>query len=351
MEELEDMMFMEAVRLSLAAEEERKRKQEKAERKEAKKRGKEERKAVKKQDRQSVYGAEQSSASASSLSLGLGRRRGNSATSSNLRVEATLQGAQSTSAGASTDTSPIAAPSNTGPTSAPSLAPVPTTSSKGKAVERPTVETQSSENSFQSTSSTPSLPIPAPGRGPSHLRHMSNASSISSSLADSAAGSYTHQAYLDPRASELSVGNRSEEGDRDNTEPMFNFRSLAEMVGVDIENGETNENEGGTSGKVQRATTRKKDEVEDEPEAEHMEEAPIESPTHASAGILKPPSTVPEEPVDGRNSKGGVSPGSGALTPEVMITPETPGLATEEDTEMKRLGHDNVVERSSEIIQ
>ncbi|KAK2035265.1 hypothetical protein LX32DRAFT_151100 [Colletotrichum zoysiae] len=350
MEELEDMMFMEAVRLSLAAEEERKRKQEKVERKEAKKRDKEERKAVKKQDRQSVYGAGQSSASASSLSLGLGRRRGNS-TTSNLRVEATLQGAQSSSAGASAESSPIAAPSNTGPTSAPSLAPPPTASSKGKAVDRPTVETQSSENSFQSTSSTPSLPIPTPGRGPSHLRHMSNASSISSSLADSAAGSYTNQAYLDPRASELSVGNRSEEGDRDNTEPMFNFRSLAEMVGVDIENGETNENEVGASGQAQGATTRKRDDVEDEPEAEHMEEAHMEPPIQASVGTLKPPPTVPEEPVDGSSSKGDVSPGSGALTPEVTITPETPAPATEEDNESKRLGHEKVVERSSHIIQ
>ncbi|KAK1964327.1 hypothetical protein LY78DRAFT_158183 [Colletotrichum sublineola] len=350
MEELEDMMFMEAVRLSLAAEEERKRKQEKAERKEAKKRDKEERKAVKKQDRQSVYGAGQSSASASSLSLGLGRPRGNS-TASNLRVEATLQGAQSASAGASAETSPIAAPSNTGPTSAPSVAPAPTASFKGKAVDRPAVETQSSESSLKSTSTTPSLPIPTPGRGPSHLRQMSNASSVSSSLADSAAGSYANQAYLDPRASELSVGNRSEEGDRDNTEPMFNFRSLAEMVGVDIENGETNENEEGVSGEGQRATTKKRDEIEDEPEAEHMEEAHIEPPMQASVGTLKPPPTISTEPVDGSSSTGDVSLSSGAQTPEVTITPETPAPATEEDTETKRLGHENVVERSSEIIQ
>ncbi|KZL74451.1 c2h2 zinc finger protein [Colletotrichum incanum] len=348
MEELEDMMFMEAVRLSLAAEEERKRKQEKAERKEAKKREKEERKAVKKQDRQSVYGPGQSSASGSSLSLGLGRRRGNS-TTSNLRVEATLQGAQSSSAGASVETSPIAATSNTAPTSAPALAPTSAPSSKGKAVERPAIETQSSESSFQSTSSTPSLPIPTTGRGPSHLRQMSNASSISSSLADSAAGSYTNQAYLDPRASELSVGNRSEEGDRDNTEPMFNFRSLAEMVGVDIENGEANQDQEGASGEGQRTTTRKKDEVEDEPEAEHMEDAHVEQPVQTNVGTLKPPPTIPEEPVDGSSRKDDVSPGSGALTPEVTITPETPAAATEEDAETKRLGHEKIVERSSGI--
>ncbi|OLN94106.1 Protein SIP5 [Colletotrichum chlorophyti] len=344
MEELEDMMFMEAVRLSLAAEEERKRKQEKVERKEAKKREKEERKAQKKQDRQSVYGQGQSSASGSSLSLGLGRRRGNS-TTSNLRVEATVQGAQSSSAVGSAETSPVTSSSNTNaaPTSAPSA--------KGKAVERPAPETQSSESSFQSTSSTPSLPIPAPGRGPSHLRQMSNASSISSSLADSAAGSYSNQAYPDPRASEVSVGGRSEEGDRDNTEPMFNFRSLAEMVGVDIENGEPNHTPEELSSKGQsESATRKQDEVEDEPVAEHMEDAQVEQPVQTNAGTLKPPPTIPEEPVDG-SSRNDATLANGATAPEVLITPVTPAPATEENHETKRLGHENVVEKSSQVTQ
>ncbi|KAK1480241.1 SIP5 [Colletotrichum costaricense] len=351
MEELEDMMFMEAVRLSLAAEEERKRKQEKAERKEAKKRDKEERKALKKQDRQSVYGPGQSSASGSSLSLGLGRRRGNS-TTSNLRVEATLQGAQTTSAGPSAETSPVASSTPIGNTLSPTSAPSSAPSSKGKAVERPAVETQSSESSFQSTSTTPSLPIPTTSRGPSHLRQMSNASSISSSLADSAAGSYSNQAYLDPRASELSVGNRSEEGDRDNTEPMFNFRSLAEMVGVDIENGEANHDQDIASGEGRTATTSKKAEAEDEPEAEHMEDAHSEEPVQTNVGTLKPPPTIPEEPVDGAG-KGDVSPllGSGALTPEVTITPETPAPISDEAAESKRLGHESIVESSTGVTQ
>ncbi|KAH0430697.1 hypothetical protein CcaCcLH18_07612 [Colletotrichum camelliae] len=346
MEELEDMMFMEAVRLSLAAEEERKRKQEKADRKEAKKKEKEERKALKKQDRQSVYGPGQSSASGSSLSLGLGRRRGNS-TTSNLRVEATVQGAQSTSVAGSAETSPVAASTSPspGPTSAPN-------NTKGKAVERPPVETQSSESSFQSTSSTPSLPIPAPSRGPSHLRQMSNASSISSSLADSHNGSYTNPAYLDPRASELSVGGRSDEGDRDNTEPLYNFRSLAEMVGVDIENGEANQTEEeAVAGEGQSAASKKKKaEAEDEPEAEQIEDAHTEQPVQTNAGTLKPPPTIPEEP---RTSISGdeVSSGNEPSTPEVMITPVTPAPATDEDNETKRLGHENVVERSSEITQ
>ncbi|TDZ14124.1 Protein SIP5 [Colletotrichum sidae] len=338
MEELEDMMFMEAVRLSLAAEEERKRKQEKVERKEAKKREKEERKSLKKQDRHSVYGTGQSSASGSSLSLGLGRRRGNS-TTSNLRVEATLQGAQSNSTIGSTETQPVASSSSAGPTSAPNP--------KGKAVERPAIETQSSDSSLQSASSTPSLPIPAPSRGPSHLRQMSNASSISSSLADSHNGSYSNPAYLDPRASELSVGGRSDEGDRDNTEPMFNFRSLAEMVGVDIENGEANQAEGEDA--AGGASSRKKADAEDEPEAEQIEDANVEQPVQINVGTLKAPPTIPEEPTNA--SKEDVSSGNEAATPEVMITPVTPAPEADNESENKRLGHENVVERSSEITQ
>ncbi|KAK5995360.1 Protein SIP5 [Cladobotryum mycophilum] len=90
MEELEDMMFMEAIRLSLAAEEERKRKEEKTARKEAKKREKEEAKAAKKQSKD-PYGGGLSGGSRSSLSLVLGRRRGDS-TTSHLRMETSMQG-------------------------------------------------------------------------------------------------------------------------------------------------------------------------------------------------------------------------------------------------------------------
>ncbi len=81
-DDLEDMMMMEAIRLSLAAEEERKRKAEKEAAKEAKKKAKEEKKREKKERK--VYGSGPSSASGSALSLslpGLGRRRGNSGAS------------------------------------------------------------------------------------------------------------------------------------------------------------------------------------------------------------------------------------------------------------------------------
>ena len=80
MDDLEDMMMMEAIRLSLAAEDERKRRLDKELAKEAKKRAKEDKKKEKK-ERKGVYGSGASSANGSALSLslpGLGRRRGNS---------------------------------------------------------------------------------------------------------------------------------------------------------------------------------------------------------------------------------------------------------------------------------
>lgn len=328
MEELEDMMFMEAVRLSLAAEEDRARKQEKVERKEAKKRLKEERKAAKKAEKQgSIYGGG-SSATSSSLSLGLGRRRGNS-TTSNLRMEAAMQNAQSTSTPKTSGTTSPAASSANAP-------------DKGKGVERTNSETEPTETTSQAGSSTtPSLPIPAPGRGPSHLRQMSNASSISSSLADSAAGSFTNPGHLDstdPRASGTSL-NHNDEADRDANEPMFNFRSLAEMVGVDLENGEAVDNEEGRK----NGAAKKGD--DDEPEAEHAEDVRPAKPVQESVATLVPPviHEVPEE--HGDNSSIDVTPNSDLSTPQLMITPETPA-PLEDNGESKQLGGHSVLERS-----
>ncbi|KAM0327422.1 hypothetical protein ACHAQA_005708 [Verticillium albo-atrum] len=342
MDELEDMMFMEAVRLSLAAEEDRKRKQEKAERKDAKKREKEERKAAKKAEKQGHFYNGGSSASASSLSLGFGRRRGNS-TTSNLRMEVS-QSAQASSVRL-----------NEGSSSSPtSPTPAVDTSDKGKGVDRGQVETEAADGAATQNSSTvPSLPIPTTSRGPSHLRQMSNASSISSSLADSAAGSYTNAGYLDgsnPRGSGTSLNARAEEADRDATEPMFNFRSLAEMVGVDIENGESLVQDG-TTGR-NGSPGKKGDDDDDAPQAEQVEDVDTRpKPVEDSVATLRPPSTIPELPEEyGETSATSTAgtPNSDLPTPEVMITPETPAPLDDEEGESKKLGY-SVVERSPAI--
>lgn len=212
MEELEEMMFMEAVRLSLASEEDRKHKEGKAQRKEEKKRQQAERKAQKQQAKD-PYGGSVSGASASSLSLGLGRMRGNSATS-NLRMEATPQGASSASR--TEDRHPTEQENQDEQVAG-----------KGKGVDRAPREATGS------ASTAGSLNVPPPTtRCGSHLRQMSNTSSLGSSPADSPSGSYKSQGLVGPEGGCSPRAPRVDDADNDaGNEPMFNFRSLAELVG------------------------------------------------------------------------------------------------------------------------
>ncbi|KAL7797394.1 hypothetical protein V8C37DRAFT_309364 [Trichoderma ceciliae] len=321
MEELEDMMFMEAVRLSLAAEEERKHKVEKALQKEAKKREKErekaERKALKKQGKD-PYGGGLSGASGSSLSLGLGRKRGNSA-SSNLRLEATMQAASQSSKG--TDI-----PDHERKTES--------IGDKGKGIDR------GPQSGATETASSASLPIPAPSsRGGSHLRQMSNASSLGSSPADSPLGSYSGQGLSGSDAAKrLSVGNRSDSGDGETeNEPMFNFRSLAEIVGVNLDDGSaTQQVEAGDDGSP-RPLSQVKEEEKEEANAEHVER----SLKLDTSDMSKESSFNASE---AENSLRDAPPFLD--TPELTITPDTP---TTEDgaAEVKRLGQSSVFEHET----
>ncbi|KAK2594279.1 SNF1-interacting protein [Conoideocrella luteorostrata] len=326
MEELEDMMFMEAVRLSLATEEDRKRKEEKVLRKEAKKRQQAEKKAQKKASKD-PYGGNLSSASGSSLSLGLGRRRGNSG-ASGLRVEATVQGAsQATRA----DDSPVTELDNKDDATG-----------KGKAVDRGLYDF-----SATGSSTTGALPIPTGGsasRGNSHLRQMSNASSLGSSLADTPSGSYAGPGFTGPD------GTRSRsDAERDTgSEPMFNFRSLAELVGVNLDDGCAHQGEGSevdvTSSSAKDTTSRPLSQVKEEEkegaEAEHVET------TGAKETIQerKPPAVLTDESTLINNENGN------GLSPKVTLTPGTPmpddDIAT---AEAKQLGYSGTMEQLSRV--
>lgn len=359
MEDLEDIMLMEAIRLSLAAEEERKRKADKEERKEAKKREKEDRKKAKAAAKHGgPYEAGEgrsghSSASGSNLSLpslAFGRKRGNSG-ASNLRVEASVANAvASTSTSTSGATSPVRETSTN-------------IKDKGKAVERSLPITPedsqgdggddsmaASSSTITAATSTP-RPIPSPHQpvGPSHLRQMSSASSITSSLPDSQAGSYTTPSHLqDPRASGLSLGSRSGEdgGDHDrdqdpsaSTEPMFNFRSLAEVVGVSLEG----ENAGRRLSRI--AAEKKAKETAEKPTSqeheqdgdgaskaeEANEDAEVERVEDVAGDGTQPTLSI-SAPPESKNGMGSLAP------PEVMITPETPAPADDGADEHKQLG-------------
>ncbi|KAI1129964.1 hypothetical protein F5Y10DRAFT_141987 [Nemania abortiva] len=315
---LESLMMAEAIRLSLADEEERRKKADKEARKEAKKREKEERKAAKKKGE--VYSG--GSASTSSLSLGLGRRRGNSGTG-NLRVDASVAAATNLAAAqGSTPGSPT---------------------DKGKGVERGMAD----ETSTAPAGPSSSLPIPAPQvpRGLSHLRQMSNASSISSNGLDSTPGSYTgmNRGAEDPYSSAISLGEQSDQGDSASSEPLFNFRSLAEVVGVSIDG------EGGLASESSRERGGKLDSEahgEHVEHIEHIEHAVEPSTQEVGAGGVRGPEV---EPID--NTTRCTLVRQGELTPDVIVTPNTPAPVDDDHEGSKQLGHFDSRERPREVTQ
>jgi hypothetical protein len=196
MDDLEEMMMMEAIRLSLASEEERRKREEKELRKEAKRREKEAKKAEKMARKAGLYS--------------------NNASSSALESPSDSRLPKVTSSSSSIIGEETAPPG------------------KGKAVERVTpsqsnvdlTETASFgdvPSSFlepQQPHSSSSLgpPVPREPSKPSHLRHVSSASSSISSLVES-------------MSEEPGVSSQPHEGTSSSAEPLFNFRSLAAVIG------------------------------------------------------------------------------------------------------------------------
>ncbi|KAI1861996.1 uncharacterized protein JN550_010627 [Neoarthrinium moseri] len=351
---LESMMMAEAIRLSLADEEERRKKAEKEAKKEAKKKEKEERKANKRKS--AVYGHSDggSSASASTLSLGLGRRRGNSAAGSqSLRVEASVAAANATAnqGGEAPSSTSGAAGSITGGTQ-----------DKGKGVDR-------------GDGSALPIPISQPSRGSSHLRQISNASSISSSGIDSMPASYSRGGLdpEDPRTSGLSLGGGKSDDEGAGNEPMFNFNSLAQMVGVPIDGQAAAGDKSPKPGDSKDADSDKASEEHHE-HVEHVMPTEINTSDHAPSISLptdekKESSTtldISSPDIDSKpanhltlDTSAGSSiseakkilPGTTAQPPSVTVTPETPAPLSDGEEDSKQLGHSARVERPSEVTQ
>ncbi|KAL3465394.1 hypothetical protein BJX64DRAFT_65045 [Aspergillus heterothallicus] len=226
-DDLEDMMVMEAIRLSLASEEERRKREEKGARKEAKKREKEAKKAEKMARKAGLYS---NNASSSALDSPPEGRLGKAASSSS-----SIIGEETASAG------------------------------KGKAVERASSPTGNADQSDsigsddispavtealqpQSSSSIPPPTLREPSK-PSHLRHVSSASSSFSSLVES-------------MSEEHGSSSQAGEGTSLSAEPLFNFRSLAAVIGD-----------------------------EDKPEPEHIEDATAPSKSEGSASNTTAPAS------------------------------------------------------------
>jgi hypothetical protein len=209
------MMMMEAIRLSLASEEERRKKAEKEAKKEAKRREKESKKAEKAARKHGFYS---NNASSSALDVPSDARLGRvTSSSSSITGEDTSPGK-----GKEVDrASPPAA-------AAPSQSNTEIASDSMIINPHPNLVEQGS-------SAQPSMAQPSPREPPkpSHLRQVSSASSSFSSLVESTGEDHSG-AY---------------DGNASSTEPMFNFRSLAAVIGDEDKGDETAEHVEDTSSK------------------------------------------------------------------------------------------------------
>lgn len=232
-DDLEEMMMMEAIRLSLASEEERRKREEKESKKEAKRKEKENKKAEKAARKAGVYPN-----SANQSATGFDRRRSESSLT-------TADPAMAAGKGKEIQRSGIG---DFGDTSG-------TINSSTSARLSNTVDSASEAaqghleraRALLQPHDTPASPLPYK---PSHLRTLSNVSSSASSINESRSGSLRNEhrglqssSDASPNASGLNIAREAvtqdtfisgtPPGGGAGLEPMFNFRSLAAMVGED----------------------------------------------------------------------------------------------------------------------
>jgi hypothetical protein len=305
-DDLEEMMMIEAIKLSLEAEEERKKRVEKEAAKDAKKRAKEDKKKEKR-ERKGVYGSGANSAGGSTLSLSLasfGRRRGNSG-GSNLAKELTPEMPDdSRLKGKEADRSLVGA-------SAP-LAPIDFMQTESSVAQHGTLSSRHlDDGSFLNPQESHGLStIAAAPDMPSHQRHMSNSSNPTSSFTESAPNSLQNDSRVHDSpsstagASSTNVpGNSSgtHQVDSTSSDPMFDLRSLAAAINI---------------GDEERAGT-----------------APHTTPPSFDGSDAGPVAT--------RDNEAAGQPAlweRRAETPTLMVTPVTPAATSEAEDYGKQLG-------------
>ena len=216
MEDLEEMMMMEAIRLSLASEEERRKREEKDAKKEAKKKVKDEKKAGKiarktanlqSNTKDSLRSLDKSSSTPDELGKGKGVENGQIADTN-----------MSDSELSSSSSARRQAENTTG--------------------GNPQIYLERSRAQFQQDIAPTSHIYGSNSYKPSHLRTLSNASSSASSIMDPM--SSTHEAGgshssmdVSPNGSGVNIARGEPSGGGAGIEPMFNFQSLAAMIGDD----------------------------------------------------------------------------------------------------------------------
>jgi hypothetical protein len=200
-DDLEEMMMMEAIRLSLASEEERRKKEEKDAKKEAKKKEKESKKAGKAARKNSLFTLNSNNSSVDQSSVQMERSRSNLSMSLGQDDDSTASKGKGIER---TETPPV--------NGAPIEEEIPRPS------YLPALSLSQSGTSQESLASSIPFPAAAEPLRRSHLRQMSNASSTSSSFVEAGPAASFGGSGTPPPGS---------------LEPMFNFRSLAAMIGED----------------------------------------------------------------------------------------------------------------------
>lgn len=275
-DDLEEMMMMEAIRLSLASEEDRRRREEKEIRKEAKRREKEKEKEAKKADKAArKTGLYSNNASTSALSTPVECALGKASSASSIVEEGPSVG-------------------------------------KGKAVDRsspspalekfPAAPTTISNAADQSLAPPDASGTTEPSK-PSHLRHVSSASSSISSIMEANAG-------------ERGSGHVTADGSNPSLEPLFNFRSLAAMIG-DEEKSYQSEHVEDTTQPVEGSSSATPSVHQPSADAARSDSDPAKTEI--------PPAT--KAPVEAQDSPGGISPKE-LETRSVEITHEANTEAT-----------------------
>jgi hypothetical protein len=289
LEEFENFLVAEGIRQSLASKETEDRKEskrkEKEERKARERADKEARKAreqqekeERKQQKKSVYGAGGGGGSRSSLSLVFGRRRGNSTAS-------------------------------VGPT----------------ATLPPPGEVQESE-----------VPIDkgkAPARHISHSAENSVDDGIVGAPSSSSAAPHHHQVSSDVHPSALSLESAADSDGAnagpDTVDPLFNYRSLAEGIGMDIDTGRIEDTPAAVVSEEARAQEARQ---EEDVEASVATLKPQEAESQEEAGEPAPPSTTLDPP-------------------KVVVTPDTPAAGPGEGPTKFGLGPTSQVFERQEVTE
>ncbi|MCJ1398931.1 SNF1-interacting protein [Xylographa trunciseda] len=224
-DDLEEMMLMEAIRLSLASEEDRRKREEKDAKKEAKRKSKEDKKAEKAARKAGVY-----------------------PTSTN-QSTTTLDSPQSGEFILDNGKGKTVQPNNIGRSSVPELSSLLSRSAPQGSSMDDTAQShlEKSRAQIMPNDTLSASPYGNTNYKPSHLRTLSNVSSSASSIADSTADQHiigeSHSSFEpSPSASGLNIPraglqdtftSATPPGGGAGTESMFNFRSLAAMIGTE----------------------------------------------------------------------------------------------------------------------